>query len=131
VYGNAPLHEQLPEAFEELVRVYASILDDAVEEREYRVYHQIRDRIRRLADELGFLRAGPRDVVEVHTSAMRSRASEIGKRRLEAYLAEGRLIVVELMGLLVSFYRRYSLAARPVRVKERGTHIRQGGESNE
>jgi DNA-binding NarL/FixJ family response regulator len=115
LYGAGPLRETAPDAFRELATRYAQLLDDAVDERTYRVRHGIADRLRAVADELGFLRAGPRDVVDLHTDAMRARAAEVGPRRLEACVAEGRLLIIELMGYLVSFYRRHSLAPRPLR----------------
>jgi DNA-binding NarL/FixJ family response regulator len=113
MYGSAPLRELVPDAFGELVGTYIAILTDAVEERGYRVSHRIPERLRGMAAELGFLRAGPRDVVEMHTDALRTKAAEMSPRSFEAYVAEGRLMIVELMGNLVTFYRRYSVAPRP------------------
>lgn len=115
LYGAGPLRDTSPDTFRELAERYARLLDDAVDERGYRVRHGIPDRLRAVADELGFLRAGPRDVVDLHTDAMRGRAAEVGPRRREAYIAEGRFLIIELMGYLVSFYRRHSLAPRPLR----------------
>ena len=55
------------------------------------------------------MRAGPRDVVELHTTALKRRLSSAGVEQAEAYTEEGRLLVLELMGNLVSYYRVYTL----------------------
>lgn len=113
MYGALSIRQLSREVFDELVGNYTHVLDDAVEERTYRVEHHIGDRLRTLAERLGFLRAGPRDVIEVHTEALRRRGYELSVRRFEPYQIEGRILIVELMGNLVSFYRRYSLAGAP------------------
>jgi CheY-like chemotaxis protein len=113
MYGATSIRAIAHDVFDEMVATYTGVLDDAVDERAYRIEHNLPGRLRALADRLGFLRAGPRDVVEIHTEALRRRAVELSVRRFEAYQAEGRLMIIQLMGSLVSFYRRYSLAGLP------------------
>jgi DNA-binding NarL/FixJ family response regulator len=119
LYGSAPLRDALPDVFEDHVERYAEVLDLVLEERAFRVDHDVPARLRTQADELGFLRAGPRDVVEIHTTAIRWLSRSARAERVRHYLAEGRLLIVELMGDLVSYYRRHSFGARPARVPTR------------
>jgi len=105
VFGVEPLSRALPETFRELTARYAQLLDLALEQRTHRVDHRLSDALRALADELGFLHAGPRDVIELHTAALKSRLAEAQAPKAQAYIDEGRMTVLELMGHLVAYYR--------------------------
>ncbi len=105
LFGVAPLRESVPEVFDELVQTYGDLMDLALEQRAYRVEHNISERLRSLAERVGFLGAGPRDVVEVHSNALKRKTREAAPAKAQAYVEEGRLMVLELMGYLVSYYR--------------------------
>lgn len=110
----APLRTALPASFAELVEDYGRMLDEAVEQVLYRVRRPTDESIRDLARRIGELRAGPRDVVEVHSAAIKAREQEAGPQRMRLYSAEGQVRLLELMGHLVTFYRRLgSPAHRP------------------
>lgn len=108
-FGATPLREGMPTAFDELLKQYADLIEQAFEQRIYKVDRFVSDGLRGLADRLGALRAGPRDVVELHTVAMRQRLATATPEQVEAYGEEGRLLILELMGHLVSHYRGYAL----------------------
>lgn len=112
MFGLAPLRESTPNIFFEFVLQYENLLDLALEQRAYKVMHNVSERLRFMAERIGFLNAGPRDVVEIHTTALKRKSREVTDTRAQAYIEEGRLMVLELMGYLVSFYRNYSLGAR-------------------
>jgi len=57
-----------------LVAQYGHILDQRLEQRAYKIETNTSDTLREIANQLGFLRAGPRDVVDVHTHAIRQRS---------------------------------------------------------
>jgi hypothetical protein len=57
--------------------------------------------------QLGFMRCGPRDAIEIHTNALKLRIKGTPAEKAQAYLEEGRILVVELMGHLVSYYRSF------------------------
>ncbi|HWM94371.1 MAG TPA: response regulator [Thermoanaerobaculia bacterium] len=101
----APLRAAFPDRFAELAREYGEILDRAVEQILQRRPVPPEDRLQRLAGVAAELRAGPRDIVELHTAAMKQREAEHGPQRMKLYLAEGRVRLLELMGHLVTFYR--------------------------
>ena len=69
--------------------------------------------LRELADRLGAVRAGPRDVVDLHTVVLRQRLATATVEQAAAYGEEGRLLLLELMGDLVSYYRGYALGVSP------------------
>ncbi|OWK44526.1 PAS domain S-box protein [Fimbriiglobus ruber] len=108
-FGAVSLRESHPDLFGETVGRYARLLDDALEQRQYKVTHNVSEELRRLSDRLGFARAGPRDVVDLYTAALKEKTAEVLPTKARAYAEEGRLLLVELMGHLVSYYRAASL----------------------
>jgi DNA-binding NarL/FixJ family response regulator len=108
----APLRVALPDVFAELVGRYGEILDLTVEHVLQRRPLALEDRLQELAATAAELRAGPRDVIDLHAAVMKQREGEQGAQRMKIYLAEGRLRVLELMGHLVTYYRDRWLAAQ-------------------
>jgi DNA-binding response OmpR family regulator len=107
MFGSETLHSSVPDIFQELVKQYGGLLDLALEERTYKVEHNLSDRLRSMADKLGFLKASPRDVVDIHTTTLRKKNQDVPLAKAQAYVTESRLMVLELMGYLTSFYRKY------------------------
>jgi DNA-binding response OmpR family regulator len=110
--GLTPLRESLPDLFDELVQHYGELLDLALEQRVYKVNYQLSENLRALGDQLGFIKAGPRDVVQIHHAALLKKAANVTVSKSRAYIEEGRLLILELMGNLVSYYRNYTLSMR-------------------
>jgi CheY-like chemotaxis protein len=107
MFGSETLRQGIPDIFQQLVKEYGELLDLALEERTYKVEYNLSDRCRAMADKLGFLKASPRDVVDIHTTTLRRKNQDVALAKAQAYVVEGRLIVLELMGYLTSFYRKY------------------------
>lgn len=105
-FGVRGLRLELPHRFAALVQRYGAMLDRALDDRGYRIVRHGGDPLRELADELGFLGAGPRDVIELHAAASGGRISSTNAKRAQAYVTEGRILVLALMGHLVAYYRR-------------------------
>jgi DNA-binding NarL/FixJ family response regulator len=116
MFGSELLRESLPDLFAELVKHYGDLLDLCLEEKAYKVEHNISDKLRVLADKLGFLKASPRDVVEIHTTSIRKKNQEVTLAKAQAYVSEGRLLILELMGYLVSFYRKYYIGLNNIKL---------------
>lgn len=110
-FGLGSVESTYPDIFKELLDVYLRLLDQALERRIYKVEPRISDELRSIADRLGFLRAGPRDVVDLHTAAIRMKTTDIHHRKADVLVEEGRLLLLELMGNLVSYYRIRSLGS--------------------
>jgi DNA-binding response OmpR family regulator len=109
-FGAMPLKDSVPDLFDQLVEDYGRLLDVALERRVYKVEPDVAEDARALAEELGALRAGPRDVVDVHITALRERSGRSNGPKAAVYTEEGRLVTLELMGHLVSYYRNRCLS---------------------
>lgn len=109
-FGVASLRECTQDTFNELVQRYEDLMDLALEQRAYKVEHNISEELRSMGEQMGFLKAGPRDVVEIHSTVLKRKTAEAAHAKAQAYAEEGRLMVLELMGYLVSYYRNYSLS---------------------
>lgn len=101
----APLRDAFPQHFAELARDYGEILDRAIEQIQQRRPASLEQQMQALAGAAAELRAGPRDIVDLHATAMKQREAEHGQQRMKLYLAEGRVRLLELMGHLVTLYR--------------------------
>ncbi len=109
LFDSGPLSKGVPDVFNQLVQRYGDLMDEALEQRAYNVEHNISEGLRSLAEQIGFSKAGPRDVVEIYSSALKSKTSGATSQRAQVYAEEGRLMVLQVMGYLASFYRTYSL----------------------
>ncbi len=103
--GHGPLREDRPEAFLELTERCGSLLNLALQQQRYRVEHDISAALQEMGQRLGALGAGPRDVIEIYGAALKSQSSGTTAARARAYVDEGRMLVLELMGHLVAYYR--------------------------
>lgn len=108
MYGNEALADRDPARSDDLRREYARLLDEALEVRVFDAPPPTED-LRSMAAVLGFLGATPRDVVSLHTAALRGRLAASGTERAQAYLEEARVSVLELMGHLTSWYRNRAM----------------------
>ena len=105
LFGGASFRETAPHIAAEIDAEYGAILDQALVQRAYKAENLSSELIRATATRLGRLRATPRDVVEIHTQALRERLKSATPQKTTAYIEEGRLLVLEVMGQLASFYR--------------------------
>ena len=117
--GLMPLHQSIPNIFDKMLQRYGDLMELALEQQAYRVEHDISGNLRSIAEELGYLKAGPRDVVELHSSALRRKTAAASHAKAQAYLEEGRVMGLELMGYLASYYRTYSLGTTAVKMNDR------------
>lgn len=107
MFGSDALKETIPDVFAELTAKYGELLDLCLEQRIFKVEYDIADDLRRLAGKIGFFKASPRDVVDIHTYALKSKCDNVKLAKAQAYVEEGRLRLLELMGYLTSYYRKY------------------------
>jgi signal transduction histidine kinase len=109
LFGAAPLHERAPQEYWHLFERYARLLELALDHQTYKSDSQrLSEELRDIAEQLGRLGAGAREVAELHARALRQRTREVAVLKAQAFTAEGRLVSFELMGHLLSFYRRRS-----------------------
>ncbi len=119
-----PISQRLPQASAELVVAYAAILEEAIAQRAHGS-SQLSEQLRALGERLGAVWATPRDVVEIHLAGLKRCVTDAPIIRVVAYTEEARLLLPELMGNLVLFYRGW-LAATFVRPRPHGP---RGGDS--
>ena len=107
MFAAESLKDSIPNVFAELSQNYGDLLDLALEQRAFKVDYHISEQLRRLADKLGFFKSSPRDVVDIHTTALKRKTENVKIQKIQAYVDEGRLRLLELMGYLTSYYRKY------------------------
>ncbi len=112
LYSASPLRESAVAQFDAIVSRYGGILDMALDWRVHREDNHNSKDLLELGFDLGLLHAGPRDVIDVHVRSLKSRISDACEKKAQAYMDEGRLIVLELMGNLAGFYRRLAIVPR-------------------
>lgn len=112
LFGALSLGERAPSESLELLRRYGALLDQAFHRRVYREpADSISVELRAIAERLGELLASARDVAELHAQALKTRTRALTPAKARAYVDEGGLLALELMGHLVSIYRRHARAA--------------------
>lgn len=109
--GIRTLRETDRGIYDQLVKNYSTLIDQTIEQRLYRVDHDVSDQLRTLADYIGSLRLSPRDVVEIHNGALKSRNDIFAPGKAEIYVEEGRLLILELMGYLTAYYRNFATSS--------------------
>ncbi|MDO9016026.1 MAG: HAMP domain-containing sensor histidine kinase [Deltaproteobacteria bacterium] len=114
LYGASSLQERMPIEHADIVARYGALLDTALARKAYRGQGDgLAAELRALGDRLGDLGAGPREVTDVHARALRNAVRGATSAKSQALLAEGRLLALELMGNLASYYRRRSRGQGP------------------
>ncbi len=109
MFGASALHERAPVEHADIVERYRGLLDTALHRKAYRGHGEgIADDLRTLAERLGDLGAGPREITEIHTQALKHSVRGAPAAKAAVLLSEGRLLALELMGNLASYYRRRS-----------------------
>ena len=108
LYDAAPLRESDERLFTSIVEDYITLVTQEAASQVYKTARRNRaTQIKALAEQLGFLGSGPRDVIAIHTEALRVVGERVPASDERLIAIESRLVVLELMGYLVSFYRRY------------------------
>ena len=106
-FGLQSFEESAPSEFAKVVKVYCDLLEKAFEQRIYKIEYNISAELRKIANDIGYLRAGPRDVIEIHNRALKLLEPTQTPAKHQSYHEEGKMLVLELMGYLVLYYQRY------------------------
>lgn len=100
----APLRQRAPDLFAHALERYGAILEEALQSRVHRT-PMPSQALRELGEWLGSVWATPRDLIDTHLQAIRERSQFYAPKKIQAYFEEGRLLLLELMGYLASYYR--------------------------
>ena len=114
MFGSRPLQQISQTYFETLHKRYSNLIEMVLEQRAYKVDYSISDELRSLAEEMGAIRVSPRDVVEIHNATLRQKRQGVTIAKADAYIEEGRLVLLELMGYLVAYYRNYAFGSHHI-----------------
>lgn len=106
-YGEQSLETASPDLWDLVVVEYASLIESSIEERTFRGGSDHHSRVQNAAQRLGGLRAEPRDVVKIHVEAIKRAAANSNIRTRHAIAEEARLLLIEIMGHLASYYRAF------------------------
>jgi signal transduction histidine kinase len=110
LFGARPLYERAPASYWKIFERYANIFDDALNRRIYRGESPtLSEETRAIAEALGSLGAGANEVAELHARALKQRLRDASANKGQALIAEGRLLAFEVMGHLVTWYRRRAI----------------------
>ncbi len=96
---------------DELVGEYGRIIRKSMDEQAFRGDETVAEDLRSLAAVLGYLGAGPRDVIELHTRCLREVVRAAPPSLASAAVEEGRVLVLQLMGRLAAYYRDRSIGS--------------------
>ncbi|MBI5471965.1 MAG: hypothetical protein HY961_06430 [Ignavibacteriae bacterium] len=105
VLGMKPIKESMPSKFLQLTTTYGNLIDTCVSANGERIYrpdsYTMSQKLQFLASDLGSLRAGAGDVIDLHGEAV--------KRKFGAHVSHenGHTILIGLMSELAFFYRHH------------------------
>lgn len=106
-YGHIPLRESMPDLFNELLKNYTTLYHNYIEAQVYKINYDIMEQMKQYIDTLGNLKIGPRELIDIHTTSLKIMSKDMPSEKMQAYVNEGKLMLIELMGYLVNFYRNY------------------------
>ena len=107
--GQTLLRKSLPDTFKELVNDYTRLVDHSLKSRFYKTDYNTTDEAHEIADKLGYLKSSPRDLIDIHITVVTANTDELTAKQYTDYNSEARLVLLEVMGNLISYYRVYAL----------------------
>lgn len=110
--GIGPLRERLPADFRKMMKTYSEVLESYLNALLLRT-DKPRDSMEWCITQLGDRAAGPRDLIDLHVAALEEVLKGKNEERSRSLMIEGRLLALEMMGLLVDFYRTGGRRGQP------------------
>lgn len=111
------LKQRIPDIFSELQTRYQQLLDRFVEQKIYRVEDDLSSQIDKFIEQLGYLQATPKDLIELHTISLKQKKS-LSQQSIKTFMIEGRYLLLESMGRLVVYYRRYYIGLNKINLTQ-------------
>lgn len=110
LYGLGTLEKTLPEDHRFLIAEYAGILAREIDSLGLEATgDKEKSRLLALVERLGALGATPPDLVRIHTQALNKICDGSDSVWQDSVAAEARFLLLEALGYLVYYYRRYSV----------------------
>ncbi|NJO37214.1 MAG: hypothetical protein HC871_05830 [Rhizobiales bacterium] len=104
ISGSVTIRDGAPEVFRRLAEAYAGLMDGYLHQLIVEAPKPLRE-MKAIVQDLGRRGGGPRDLLDIHLAALEAAAAGVNAARTEAYSVEGRLLALEMMGLLVDYCR--------------------------
>lgn len=114
--GTGAVRERYPDIFLELVDSYVGLVTVYCEQQRYK-RDKPREAMERVVSAIGDAGGGPRDLIDVHVAALDQMVASLADKSDSSLLIEARLLALEMMGLLVDYYRVGLRRMRPGRLK--------------
>ena len=111
VFGVLRVSQSAPKFFTKLVKQFEKALELSIEKRILKGEYDIEGEIHRISEQLGQVKAGPRDVIDIYLAALNNLSDESKPQKARVLNEEGRFLVLALMGNLASFYRKYFISS--------------------
>lgn len=108
LFNAAPVKLQYPESFDNAVKDYSAIIDYALDKRFFKGENPIHEKISKLTGLLCFLKAGAKDVIEIHRTTMELKTRSVYSKEAVLIIEEARYILLEIMGNMINQYRKTS-----------------------
>lgn len=108
LFNSAPLRELYPESFQNSVAEYNLLIELALREKFYKVESTLAERLYKLSENLGFLNAGAKDIMDIHLSCLKTKIAQTSLKQQKIILEESRILLIGIMGNLINHYRRKS-----------------------
>lgn len=112
LFGLIPLRESFPAIFNNLVKQYEHILERAISDKDEKLKQLLSNELSTLGKEIAKLNGGPSDVMEIHNKVLKNKGSHSSLEESESYSEKARFLLLELLGNLISYYRKHSLIAK-------------------
>lgn len=113
---DVSLRYRMPDVFGELKQKYQQILTSFVEQKIYKVERELQGEIIIFVEQLGYLQATPKDLIEIHTGVLQHQSAD--RHYFKAFTVEGRYLLLELMGRLAAYYRRYYIGLYKINLNQ-------------
>lgn len=107
-FEQGSIKDLYPDQFVVLQKRYAAIVKQALAERIYKTDSTLSDAVRDLSVDLGFLKANARDAIDLHNGVLAKLPADDSAQMAYYIKEESKILLVELMGYLVNFYRNAS-----------------------
>jgi len=108
-YEVSALEDENSIVFQNMLKAYEDLIETAIEKRIYKSNTDNKYMQRIFANELGFLKAGPKELIHLHTYCYKKFVAEKNQKKIAFYHEESRMVLLTVMGYLVSFYKNRNL----------------------
>ena len=101
------LQQRMPDVFKEIKQRYSQLFDRVVEQKLYDINDRTTEELNILVEQLGYLQATSKDLINLHTATLKQKQQDLGRIEAQIFVAEGRYLLLEVMGKLAAYYQRY------------------------